>query len=155
MKCRKPESWLARYALGLLSDRQAERARSHLARCGDCAAALAKLEKSARRLQREWEAAPPPGLPERVLAKAGDLRPPASPVLRWLPAAAAAAVLAAVLAWPLLFRNSPHMTTQEVVNSYSEDMESLGLVGNEANRSPELFDYGIFGIPEEVSRFMI
>jgi anti-sigma-K factor RskA len=112
---------LAGYALGAASAEEAAMIRAHLPDCDECRRDLARLSEATSVLGLTVEeVAPPPHLRQRIQAAVGgrdtpiaaltadaiQLEPPPGrtwfmPRLRstWLPAAAAAAIIAGLLAW--------------------------------------------------------
>jgi hypothetical protein len=93
----------------------------HLAGCAACAADVEEMRDIVRRYRQASSGAAPEALRNRLLA----IRPPAirPPLHRWVPLAAAA-ILLAVLAAPLLRRDStakppPQVTSQTVDLSFT------------------------------------
>ncbi len=108
-RCRWPAEQLAAYACGELPERAAEKVRRHLDQCPVCRARVEEIRRSLEALRGLGEADVPEGLDEAIIAAVRAAPPPEAIARRarlWRAglslAGAAAAVLVAVILWPLI-----------------------------------------------------
>ncbi|MBN1595220.1 zf-HC2 domain-containing protein [candidate division FCPU426 bacterium] len=158
MKCAQAEKWLAEKALGLITPVSAAALAGHLAECPDCRRLAEEMTAAAAALREPAAAAVPPFLADRIVQLARERQNQARRMhsgIKWLTALAGAAAVAAFLFLvPRYFPTpAPVMSAEEVLKAYSDDFSALGwLDEGEENMT---FDYGNYGIPEELSQYMI
>jgi len=159
MNCRKADKWLAKRILGILGAKQAEALADHLKECESCQEEARRYEQAYAALQAKLTTGPSPYLAEQVicLAKKKQLSPLSTqPRSWWLPALASAAVLGLVFfTVPRFFIPTVSMSAEEVLDAYSEDLNLLGFWEEEENGFSDDFDYENYGIPPEISQYMI
>ncbi|MEW6517103.1 MAG: zf-HC2 domain-containing protein [candidate division FCPU426 bacterium] len=149
MKCESARKRLAGMSLGVLSGPEQRQVQAHVADCAACRGELERMRTAERALSSALEDERPVDLTTRVLAR---LDRPASPARLgwWLPVAAGAAVLAAVLVVPWT-RGPEPLSTSEVMQAYGEDLNALSLWGTATTSESE---EPTWGIPTELAQWI-
>lgn len=157
MRCRKVEKRLAEKELGILSPEKKEALDAHLAKCAACRQVAEEFKRSIAALNEGTDIDPPQDLVERILRQAARKPEPSAPRYWWwiAPAMVGAAVIILVLYMPAFFGPRIHMTEQEVLAGYAENLEVLGFGNAEVYSVDDASDYEEFGIPPEVARLLI
>jgi anti-sigma factor RsiW len=150
MKHAQIQKRLALLALGLLSEAQAREAAAHAEGCPACRDELARLRAADQALASAETDTVAVDLTERVLRRL-TTRPAPTPLWKaWVPLAAGAAVLAAVLLVPWS-RGPEPLSTSEVMQAYSEDFTALSLWGTTATAETE---EPTWGFPTELAAWI-
>lgn len=131
MKCAKIREQLAWLVLGLLSEAETRKAEVHAAACPACREELARLQSAHRALASAETKPAPVDLTERVLRRLAGRSAPSPRFLGWMPLAAGAALLAAILVAPWM-RGPEPLSASEVIQAYNEDFSALSLSGTAA-----------------------
>jgi anti-sigma factor RsiW len=157
MRCRKVEKRLAEQELGILSPGKKEALDAHLAKCAACRQADERFKRSVTVLSEGTDIDPPQDLVQRILRQAAREPEPSAPRYWWwiAPALVGAAVIMLVLYMPAFFGPRIHMTEQEVLAGYAENIEVLGSWSTEVYLEDDVSDYEEFGIPPEVAKLLI
>ena len=157
MRCRKVEKRLAEQELGILSPGKKEALDAHLAKCAACRQATERFKRSVTVLSEGTDIDPPQDLVQRILRQAAREPEPSAPRYWWwiAPALVGAAVIMLVLYMPAFFGPRIHMTEQEVLAGYAENLEVLGSWSTEVYSEDDVSDYEEFGIPPEVAKLLI
>ncbi len=157
MNCSRAEKMLASRALGLLSLAQARKLARHEENCATCRERAAGLEKAEQALAAPCGLRLPANLADRVLRNLPASAPPAPRRwLLWSPVLAGAVILLVVFAGPFIRQRPPDMTTQEVLDAYSEDIKSLGLWESQTSTNGNsVWNYQDVGVPQEISQYLL
>lgn len=157
MNCSQAEKLLAARVLGLLSPAQTRKLARHEENCATCRERAAGLERAGQVLATPWGLKPPANLADRVLRNLPASSPPAPRRwLLWSPVLAGAVILLVVFAGPFIRQRPPDMTTQEVLDAYSEDIESLGLWESQTSTNGNgVWNYQDIGVPQEISQYLL
>jgi len=157
MRCRKVEKRLAEQELGILSPEKKEALDAHLAKCATCRQVAEEFKRSIMALNEGTGIHPPQDMVERVLRHTAVEPEPSAPRYWWwiAPALVGAAVIILVLYMPAFFGPRIHMTEQEVLAGYAENLEVLGSWSTEVYSEDDVSDYEEFGIPPEVAKLLI
>lgn len=157
MNCRQAEKLLATRELGLLNPAQDRKLARHEEHCALCRKRAAALRQARLALETGTELRPPVNLADRVLRNLPASSPPAPRRwLLWSPVLAGAVILLVVFAGPFIRQRPPDMTTQEVLDAYSEDIESLGLWESQTSTNGNgVWNYQDVGVPKEISQSLL
>ena len=158
MRCRKVEKWLADHELGILSPGKKKALDAHLMKCASCRQVAEEFKRSVTALSEGTDIDPPQDLVENVLRRAAREPDLSAPTRYWwwiAPALAGATVIMLVLYMPSFFGPRIHMTEQEILAGYAENLDGLGSWSIGVDSEDDAFDYEEFGIPSEVAKLLI
>ncbi|MDL1958381.1 MAG: zf-HC2 domain-containing protein [Deltaproteobacteria bacterium] len=157
MRCSKVEKRLAEQELGILSPGKKEALDAHLAKCAACRQVAEEFKRSVMALSEGTDIDPPQDLVQRILRHAAREPEPSAPRYWWwiAPALVGAVIIMLVLYMPAFFGPRIHMTEQEVLAGYAENLEVLGFGNTEVYSEDNASDYEEFGIPPEVAKLLI